>query len=70
MSEGVRDAQRQRRRSEAGWVSYLLTALTKNVVTAGQLLGETSATVEDQAKEGERKLKALKRKMAKAQKKG
>lgn len=70
MREGWAARQKAQTRREAGWVSYLLTALTGSRVTVGQLLGDEDAvaTVEQRVKEGERKLAALMKKKNRARK--
>jgi hypothetical protein len=61
-----RAAELQRReRNVANWMAPLLSATSGQPITAAQLLGEepTSQDVEARLREGERKLKAIQRRI-------
>jgi len=71
MAEGYDEAQRARRRVEAGWLAFLLSAQCGKPVTAAQLLGEAPAETSEARKqtEGEKRIAEIRRKLKRAAKK-
>ena len=58
-------ALRARERTIAIWMAPLLSATSGQAITAEQLLGEepSNASIDDRLREGERKLKAIQRRL-------
>ena len=75
MLDGRANEQQRQTRQIASWMSPLLTALTGHSITPGQLLGEEAPeasgelTMEQKIREGEKKVAATLRKLAKINRK-
>jgi hypothetical protein len=74
MLDGHADERDRQTRRIAMWMSPLLTALTGNSITPGQLLGEEAPsasgemTMEQKVRVGQKKVAQMLRKIARAQK--
>ncbi len=65
MVTGHREQEKAALRREAGWMSYLMTGLVKEKVTAAQLLGEEASEEADRMKAAARRVDQILKKRRK-----